>query len=252
VGWHDERFQEKPDRVKQECLECQKPMWLPISKLELYKTCSTSCKKRHQKFLIESRKKPCETCGKIFLPRPNQLRNGHGRFCSQACNTAARQALLNCPKEVVKAGIERARKAGNWKILKGEDNPRWKGGEEAWKARKKIKSAEKIASGEAARELRAYRKANPDKVKEFSSRRSGRKLGRLEYGCLKKIRSQQKDKCAICFRSLNGKGHMDHIIPLAKGGKHAAANLQFLCPPCNLSKSDKDPLAYMQSLGMLL
>lgn len=32
---------------------------------------------------------------------------------------------------------------------------------------------------------------------------------------------------------------MDHMIPLAKGGKHVASNLQCLCRACNAWKSDK-------------
>ena len=31
----------------------------------------------------------------------------------------------------------------------------------------------------------------------------------------------------------------DHIIPVARGGGNAAANLQILCGPCNRSKSDR-------------
>lgn len=33
--------------------------------------------------------------------------------------------------------------------------------------------------------------------------------------------------------------HFDHIIPVAKGGDNTAANIQILCEPCNLKKSDR-------------
>lgn len=40
--------------------------------------------------------------------------------------------------------------------------------------------------------------------------------------------------------------------PLARGGTNQRTNLQLLCPPCNLSKSAKDPIDFMQSRGFLL
>ncbi len=39
------------------------------------------------------RNRPCAVCGKVFLPRPAQLREGRGRFCSHACQGAARRAV---------------------------------------------------------------------------------------------------------------------------------------------------------------
>jgi hypothetical protein len=33
--------------------------------------------------------------------------------------------------------------------------------------------------------------------------------------------------------------HFDHVIPVAKGGGNAEANIQILCQPCNLKKADK-------------
>jgi 5-methylcytosine-specific restriction endonuclease McrA len=33
--------------------------------------------------------------------------------------------------------------------------------------------------------------------------------------------------------------HFDHVIPVAKGGSNDLQNIQILCAPCNLKKSDK-------------
>lgn len=255
LGWHAARFIERPSAVHTNCTECGVDMWLPPSKAGLYKRCSEGCneawRERSKRAVVikgarVALDRPCETCGIVFRPRPNQVRSGQGRFCSQKCNMAGR-AALNKPevKRLAKERVKEMREAGLIKMPVGPENKQWKGGPKASAARR-------IASGKAAETLRKYRQNNPDKVKEFSQRRAGRKLDKLPYGTLPKLREAQGDKCAICGAKLNGKGHLDHIVPLAKGGEHKPRNLQFLCPPCNLHKSDRDPIAHMQSLGRLL
>lgn len=43
--------------------------------------------------------------------------------------------------------------------------------------------------------------------------------------------------CAMCGHAGNNL-QIDHITPVAKGGTNDLGNLQLLCPPCNLAKSD--------------
>lgn len=62
---------------------------------------------------------------------------------------------------------------------------------------------------------------------------------------------KQKGRCAICKKKPR-KLHVDHVMPLAKGGAHAIENMQMLCPTCNRKKTDADPIDHMQKLGYLL
>lgn len=186
--------------------------------------------------------KACETCGTMFTPRSV----AKTRFCSVRCNTVGIGHILS--KEVIEkriAGSIKASREGRIRRLKGADNPAWQGGPKASIKRR-------IASGKAAASLRAYREANPDKVKEFSQRRKGRKLGKLPRGTIPAIRTAQRNLCAICRTSLRRGSHIDHIVALARGGEHVGANIQLLCPPCNLAKSNRDPIDHMRSLGRLL
>lgn len=66
------------------------------------------------------------------------------------------------------------------------------------------------------------------------------------------ILQAQKSKCACCRCSIKQRYHIDHIVPLARGGSNDRRNLQLLCAGCNQRKSAKDPIDHMQSLGFLI
>ena len=73
---------------------------------------------------------------------------------------------------------------------------------------------------------------------EISSRVERAKMSEsLRYDILKR----DGFKCKICGASqADGvKLHVDHIIPVSKGGKTEPSNLQTLCSRCNIGKSNK-------------
>ncbi|MGX7727586.1 HNH endonuclease [Rhodococcus sp. 5G237] len=45
----------------------------------------------------------------------------------------------------------------------------------------------------------------------------------------------------MCRQQLNGKGTVDHVKPINKGGPHMLANLRPACGPCNSRKRDQWP-----------
>jgi 5-methylcytosine-specific restriction endonuclease McrA len=193
--------------------------------------------------------KACGICGKLFRPRSVTKT----KYCSIACSAINLAANVTDDTKAARAeGLRKAHREGRIEPLRGADKPNWKGGKEAFQERRKEVQRQRNATGEAAAALRAYRKANPDKVREFSVRRKGRKLDRLPRGSLPRIREAQRNKCAICRVSLKSGSHMNHIMPLARGGKHEPRNIQFLCGHCNVTKNARDPIEHMQSLGRLL
>lgn len=246
VSWHQARFAERPGTVHVECAHCGRSMWFPPSKAGLYKCCGTDCTKAKNAALRELRKRECDTCSKVFYPRQVQIDNGGGRFCSQKCNKPfhhASQAPDVWERRIDTMREKRAR--GEWTVLCGEDSPKWKGGAKASRLRR-------AESGKEIEGARRWRKNNPEKVREFCRRRRGRILGRLAPGTIDSIKRLQRERCAICRCRLPKGFHVDHIVPISKGGPHVARNIQLLCPSCNSAKSNRDPLAHMQSLGRLL
>lgn len=45
--------------------------------------------------------------------------------------------------------------------------------------------------------------------------------------------------CGICTEPVADQYHVDHIMPLSKGGKHCQDNLQLTHPTCNIRKGNK-------------
>lgn len=64
---------------------------------------------------------------------------------------------------------------------------------------------------------------------------------RMTANLRKRIMERDNYTCQICGKYMpDGVGlHIDHIVPISKGGKSIACNLQVLCSKCNGHKSNK-------------
>ena len=66
----------------------------------------------------------------------------------------------------------------------------------------------------------------------------------INYRIRFKVMQRDDFKCQICGASPAMQAgvllHVDHIVPVAKGGQATMDNLQTLCQKCNLGKSDLD------------
>ena len=241
----------KGSRITKICLNCDSEFSIPQCRDWREHCCSSQCKKEYKQKLLDEdkdhRKRFCQGCGEVFYPRWTQINDGQGKYCSLDCSLPSLWAAANQPEVHKKRGESRKRSIalGLVDTPAGPKNPNWMGGREAYKRRQ-------IESGKAAERQRKYRKANPEKVREWRHHRQSKKYSRLPRGSVKKIYDYQKGKCAVCKRKVGSDYHIDHILPLAKGGTHEKHNIQILCPSCNVRKSDKDPVEYMQAKGMLI
>ena len=55
------------------------------------------------------------------------------------------------------------------------------------------------------------------------------------------VRERAEDRCEYCQMSQALQGanfHVEHIVPLSKGGATVEENLALACPSCNLGKAD--------------
>lgn len=63
--------------------------------------------------------------------------------------------------------------------------------------------------------------------------------GTITPDFLSELLAKQKNRCALCPADISEHRHLDHKVPLAKGGKHTASNVHYTCPPCNLRKGTR-------------
>lgn len=244
-NWYAKKKIRNDVKSSKQCESCGQFFWMPKSKIDRYKCCSSECSEKRLLEIKSNRARNCITCGVIFYPRKTQIKSGVGIFCSQKCNTNGKAALQSEKSAIKRAlAVEHARLNGTNVRKRGKDNPRWMGGRKE-SIRRNIK---KIAAY-----TKKYRAENPEKTREWSSNRKTNKgEKRLPRGTVKRILELQKYMCAACGISIKTKFHVDHIVPLAGGGKHEPSNLQGLCQSCNSKKWKHDPVYFMQLQGFLL
>ena len=91
-----------------------------------------------------------------------------------------------------------------------------------------------------------YQKTNSGKMVNKTAahnRRTAYKDGSVTTEALKQLLIKQDNKCYICKNELDHitprQAHIDHIVPLSKGGSHVLSNIAWACANCNLKKANK-------------
>jgi hypothetical protein len=111
------------------------------------------------------------------------------------------------------------------------------------------RKTEAVTWYEANREQRIkkaseYQRNNPERTRTRNRNRRARRDGAEGSHTLQELsalRQQQDNKCACCGIELDDTAHVDHRIPLARGGTNYISNLQWLCAFCNVSKNASLP-----------
>ncbi len=117
---------------------------------------------------------------------------------------------------------------------------------------------------------REYYQANKDRIQEdqkrwktanrdrlYSIQHNQRVKGRAAAGRftaadINEILAAQKGRCALCRVKLGKTKHLDHIVPISKGGTNHRSNIQWTCALCNQRKASKDQMDFARELGLLL
>jgi hypothetical protein len=100
--------------------------------------------------------------------------------------------------------------------------------------------------------LRAYyrrwRKNNRDVRRAHERKRQAAKKGQAGFrdaNELWEMYHDQNELCAYCETPLFGDFHVDHMLPLSRGGIDGPENYAITCPPCNMAKHSKTAEEFM-------
>ena len=210
--------------------------------------------------------KTCRKCGSSFVGMAcgacSRIRAAAYYFKNSKKVNARNAAYTKAHPEIKRARTAKWAKANPDKVAASRERNKDKHSVSvaAWQAR----NPERVASNGAAYRTAnkekclvattGWKKAHPEAIRIHRENRRAREMGgKLSTGLPAKLFSLQRGKCAYCssdFRKTSY--HLDHIMPLSKGGANDNLNMQLLCPTCNLQKHAKHPIDFMQEKGRLL
>ena len=202
------------------------------------KFCSCKCFFAHQtreslKLRIE---RLCLNCSRSMLLQRNQVQAIRGKFCSRACFYTYKRRELTCAQCKAQF-IVRAKRL------------RHKNGPPKYCSQKCHGDAIRLHDREWRRNyLRA--RAVIRRVRQQAAQ------GRYNADDIELLFKRQKGRCGWCRAKLNRTKpratHVDHVIPLTKGGSNKRSNLLLACRSCNSHKSNKMPEIWAREIGLLL
>jgi len=119
------------------------------------------------------------------------------------------------------------------------------------------RSADPKKRARKTRVQRAYNKKNPEVFMASRAKRRARLLeaeGAYTATDVRKQYAKQRGRCFWCKEEVGDDYHVDHYVPLSRGGSNWPSNIRIACSSCNLSKHDKLPeefRAYLAEVALL-
>ena len=194
--------------------------------------------------------KPCSRCGEVkefdLFPRNAASPDGRYSLC-KACTKESKAAYRLRPEVIER---ERARLAKSYadnrvmllerrKVRYLQNKPKERERQVKWW----------LANIEKHRQTcRDWAKNHPEQMRAIVARRRSLLAGaegRYTKADISAMKLKQGNLCACCHDALTDY-HVDHVIPLTKGGTNWPDNLQLLCPTCNRSKGNKLPHEFIE------
>lgn len=201
---------------------------------------------------------PIKHCPKCDTDKPATTEHFHRRAASP---DGLYHSCKECMKNYYIANKERYAENGRAyysanKERKAEQGRDWRERNKEWKAERQrvYRSANSGKWTKYRREYnaknkeryaeqrRAYEASHPDLRRSIKLRyRATKAAAEGDYGVtdIKRQYEAQGGRCAYCSTPLSKGYHIDHVVPLSRGGSNKPDNLVATCPTCNISKRDR-------------
>jgi 5-methylcytosine-specific restriction endonuclease McrA len=197
--------------------------------------------------------KSCRSCGcekpESEFHRYPRNRDGLQSFC-KACQAEKKRA-----KYIENAPAQRAESLQRYAFKKAQglitDDQR--AAKAAYDRAYRAKNEDRLAAIK-----NAWRATNADLVRAVRVAHKAKRRAQLKQGDPSRVvadwLAKQERVCRWCGVDCSSDFHIDHVIPLARGGQHVTENLCIACPTCNVRKHAKLPEEWQRhrcDVGML-
>lgn len=176
--------------------------------------------------LVQLGPRTCASCGDSIGHRPT-----HAKYCRKQCGKRA---------ELIRDRAIRAERTRAWALANPEYIKRW-AAENADLKRAAVRRSYLRHREVRRADNRAWEARNPGAAKLRAARRRLRKLGSsaglvVTSRDVRRLIHRYGGRCAYCGIKPESL-HLDHVVPIARGGRHSIGNLLPACQGCNLSKN---------------
>lgn len=187
--------------------------------------------------------KVCTLCGESkdssFFYKHKTNKSGLSSWC-RPCTNAKVMQYNSCPEK-------KARKKEYDKKRMDEMSD-----EDRKKIRERVIANYHANKPKKLAKINEWVKRNPEArraiANNYKHRRRAQESGGVSTARLRAWTDAQTKRCVWCSTDCQEAFHVDHVVPLSKGGEHELTNLAIACPTCNLRKSAKMPLEWALEL----
>lgn len=185
---------------------------------------------RHNKSTLRPK---CKNCEKAYRDASKE----HRAEVSKSYRINSKDKVREDHKNYYRKNIEKISKYySDWRDKNVERLTEYR--KKYWSDNKKHKQEydkehSKVYRAEHKEEKNAHTRNRRAKIKQSGGKHTAADIAR-QY-------ERQKGKCYWCGVSVGSKYHVDHVIPITRGGSNDPSNLVISCPTCNHSKGAKLP-----------